>query len=124
LVIYFYFDRLFSMACTDALTFLSLRCVHPSQQHGLRIPSLSSLMVLLTCSFRVSSFLTKVTQHIHSLRANGVRPSHSADAFLSEVRAFFKSGGRMCTVPLKICLVVILFSGYANDPVFTSPSRL
>src|SRR5688572_3742578 len=61
------------------------------------------------CSFLVSSFLTKVTQHIHSLRARGVRSSHIASATLSEVRAFRKSAGTLCTTPCEIVLLILLF---------------
>src|SRR5688572_23379572 len=61
------------------------------------------------CSFLVSSFLTKVTQHIHSLRARGVRSSHIASAALSEVRAFRKSVGTVCTTPGEIVLLILLF---------------
>src|SRR4051812_18021629 len=73
--------------------------MQPSQQQGLRMPSLSSLAVLLTCSFLVSSFFTKVTQHIHSLRASGLISCQAAKAFGSEARASFKSVGSLCTVP-------------------------
>jgi hypothetical protein len=102
-----FLDRLSITACTEGLTDLSVRCIQPIQQHGRRIPSLSSLIVLLTCSFLVSSFLTKVVQHIHSLRASGVRSSHAASAALSEVRAFRKSDGILCTVPLEICILAM-----------------
>src|SRR5690349_2100735 len=88
---------------------LSLRWMQPSQQQGLRIPSFSSLIVLLTCSFLVSSFLTNVTQHIHSLRARGVRSSHIASAARSDVSAFRKSAGTLCTTPCEIVLLIVLF---------------
>ena len=104
-----FLDRLSSTACTEGLTRLSLRWIQPSQQHGRRIPSLSSVIVLLTCSFLVSSFLTKVTQQIHSLRARGVRSSHIASAALSEVRAFRKSMGNWCTTPAEIVLLISWF---------------
>jgi len=104
-----FLDRLSSTARTEGLIGLSLRWIQPNQQHGRRIPSLSSLIVLLTCSFLVSSFLTKVTQHIHSLRARGVRSSHIASAALSEVRAFRRSVGTLCTTPGEIILLILLF---------------
>jgi len=104
-----FLDRLSSTYCTEGLTGLSLRWIQPSQQHGRRIPSLSSVIVLLTCSFLVSSFLTKVTQQIHSLRASGVRSSHIASAALSEVRAFRKSMGNLCTTPAEIVLLISWF---------------
>jgi len=104
-----FLDRLSSTACTEGLIGLSVRWIQPSQQHGRRIPSLSSLIVLLTCSFLVSSFFTKVTQHIHSFRARGVRSSHIASAALSEVRAFRKSVGTLCTTPAEIVLLILWF---------------
>src|SRR5687767_440160 len=61
------------------------------------------------CSFLVSSFLTKVTQHIHSLRARGVRSSHIASAARSDVRASRKSVGTLCTTPGEIVLLILLF---------------
>ena len=70
---------------------------------------MSSPITLLICSFLVSSFLTKVTQHIHSLRASGVRSSHISNAALSEVRAFRKSVGSLCTTPGEIVLLIIVF---------------
>lgn len=94
---------------TEGLIGLSVRWGQPNQQQGRRIPSLSSLIVLLTCSFLVSSFLTKVTQHIHSFRASGIRSSHIASAALSEVRAFRKSAGTLCTTPAEIVLLIIWF---------------
>ena len=45
------------------------RCGQPGQQHGRRIPSLSSEHTLFTCCRLVSSFLTEMVQQIHSLRA-------------------------------------------------------
>jgi hypothetical protein len=105
---WFYFlARLSRTDCTEGLIGLSLRCMHPSQQHGRRIPSLSSLTSLLRWSFLVSLFLTKITQHIHSLRASGVRSSHAARAALSEAKACLTSPVILCTVPPEICILVI-----------------
>ena len=104
-----FLDRLSSTACTEGLIGLSLRWIQPNQQQGRRIPSLSSLIVLLTCSCLVSSFLTKVTQHIHSLRASGVSPSQMPSAALSAERAFRKSAGNSCTTPAEIVLVILWF---------------
>lgn len=71
------------------------------------MPSLSSEMTLATCCFRVSAILTETVQHIHSLRANGVRLSQSANAFGSDTRAFRKSAGNSCTTPLEtMCFVM------------------
>src|SRR3989304_7294598 len=75
--------------------------MHPNQQQGRRIPSLSSLVVLLMWSFLVSSFLTNVTQQIHSLRARGVRSSHTSSALGSESKASRKSAGRLWGTPLE-----------------------
>src|SRR5579884_2033313 len=117
--LYEFFDLLLSTYCTEGLIGLSVRWIHPSQQHGRRIPSLSSLIVLLTCSFLVSSFLTKVTQHIHSLRARGVRFSQAANAFESEVKASRKSAGTLCTTPLETAFLVIeLFLRQSNQTLF------
>lgn len=103
----FYLDRLINTHFTDLLRALSLRCGQPSQQHGRRFPCLSSCTTLLTCSFRVSSFFTKVVQQIHSLRANGVRSSQVVTAVLFAIKAFFKSAGTVCAVPLESFLLVI-----------------
>lgn len=81
------------------LSFLSVRCVQPIQQHGRRSPSFSCTGIRSICSLRVSAFFTYSTQQIHSLRASGVRLSQSASASLSAVRAFFTSAGE---VPLEI----------------------
>ncbi len=87
------------MPCTEGLTGLSVRWVQPIQQQGRRIPCFSSMIVLLTCSFLVSSFLTNITQHIHSLRASGVRSCHLENAAGSADKARLKSKGILCTVP-------------------------
>ena len=44
---------------------------------------------------RVSSFFAEVTQHIHSLRANGVISSHTLFAIESDSIAFRKSAGSL-----------------------------
>ena len=80
---------------------------HPAQQQGRRIPSMSSVHVLATCCFLVSGFLTEMVQHIHSLRARGVRLSHAASALASETRAFRKSGGNVCTTPSAITFMFL-----------------
>lgn len=77
------------------------RWMQPGQQQGLRIPSLSSERTLSTCCFLVSGFLTEMVQQIHSLRASGVISSHAANAAGSAMRAFRKSAGTLCTVPLE-----------------------
>lgn len=91
----------------DLLGFLSVRCVHPTQQHGRRFPPPSSSIARLICSFLVSTFLTDVVQQIHSLRASGLISSHATSAFLDAARAFLKSSGSLCAVPPGIALSVI-----------------
>lgn len=83
----------------DGLTALSLRCMHPIQQHGLRVPSFSLSRIWSMCSLRVSVLLTEIVQQIHSLRASGVISSQTASAFLSLRRASFISVGNVCAVP-------------------------
>ena len=104
--------------CTEGLIFLSVRWIQPSQQHGRRTPSFSSLVVRLTCSFLVSSFLTKVIQQIHSLRASGVRASQATSAFESEIKASRKSVGTSCTTPLEITLWDIFISVRSSPSFF------
>lgn len=50
---------------------------------------------------RVSAFLPDVTQQIHSLRAKGVMPSHSARVRGSDWMARRRSAGRLCTGPAR-----------------------
>ncbi len=97
--------------------------MQPIQQHGRRFPSLSSLVSLLMCSFLVSSFLTKVTQHIHSLRARGVRPSHFDSDALSEIRALLKSGGTLCAVPFEILFVISQLDSHLFFKKVIAPGR-
>ena len=73
--------------------------MHPGQQQGLRILSISSEHVRAIWSFLVSGFLTEVVQQIHSLRASGVMSSHASLASLEEARAFRRSAGNRCAVP-------------------------
>jgi hypothetical protein len=86
------------------------RCEQPGQQHGRRIPSLSSEHTLSTCCLLVSSFLTEMVQQIHSFRASGVMSSQAASAFESDASAFWRSAGRLCTTPPEIRMVVIELS--------------
>jgi hypothetical protein len=81
--------------------------MHPIQQHGRRIPSLSSVRVLSTCSARVSGFLVEITQQIHSLRASGVKSFHFASALASEASALRKSNGTLCTTPGAILALIM-----------------
>ena len=61
------------------------------------------------CCLLVSGFLTEITQQIHSLRASGVISSHLARAAGSEVRAFRKSAGTLCSAPSETALLVMDF---------------
>jgi len=61
------------------------------------------------CCFLVSGFLTEITQQIHSLRANGVMSSHFVRAAGSELRAFRKSAGTLCTGPEEIAFLAMRF---------------
>ena len=61
------------------------------------------------CCLLVSGFLTEITQQIHSLRASGVISSHLAHAAGSEVRAFRKSGGTLCSAPAETAFLVMDF---------------
>src|SRR5690606_15604270 len=73
--------------------------MQPIQQQGRLIPSLSSVIVLLSRFTLVSSSLGLITQQIHSLRASGVKLVHFSTALLSAFRADPKSLGSSCTVP-------------------------
>jgi len=73
----------------------------PGQQHGLRMPSMSSEHTRSTCCFRVSGFFTEMVQQIHSLRASGVMSSQAACAAGDARSASLKSAGKVCTVPLE-----------------------
>src|SRR5258708_40348476 len=61
------------------------------------------------CCLLVSGFLTEITQQIHSLRASGVMSSHFACATESEMRAFLKSAGTLCTAPEEIAFLAMDF---------------
>ena len=71
------------------------------------MPSLSSVRILSTCCLLVSGFFTEIVQHIHSLRARGVRSSHIASASASDARIFRTSSGKSWTTPPEISFVVI-----------------
>jgi hypothetical protein len=110
-----YLDRLASIPRTDGLTALSVRWIHPIQQHGRRFPSLSWCLSLVICSFLVSSFFTNVTQQIHSFRASGVRFSHAANTTASDTRTFRISKGTACTVPPESAFWGI-YASYTSPP--------
>ncbi len=71
------------------------------------MPSLSSVRTLATCCLLVSGLFTEIVQHIHSLRASGVRSSHIASASASDARVCCKSSGASWTTPPEISLLVI-----------------
>ena len=98
----------------EGLIALSVRWVHPIQQQGRRIPSLSCDTTLPTCSFLVSGFLTEIVQQIHSLRESGVMSSHAARASGSEDRAFRKSIGSSWATPPEIFLLIGRLYSYAE----------
>ena len=109
---YFDLDFLPSTYCAEGLIGLSVRWIQPTQQQGRRIPFFSSVRTLPTCWLLVLDFLTDIVQQIHSLRASGVRSSHAASAFGSEVKATHKSDGILCATPLEISFLVM--SGVLN----------
>src|SRR5690348_8083885 len=80
--------------------------MQPSQQHGRRMPSLSSVCTRSTCCLLVSGFFTEIVQQIHSLRASGVRSSHTASASASAARVSRKSSGNSWTTPPEMSLLV------------------
>src|SRR5690242_5265017 len=86
---------------------LSARWMHPIQQQGRRMPSMSSSTVRRTWSFLVSAVLTDIVQHIHSLRASGVISSQAASALGDAASACRKSVGSLCATPPDICALVI-----------------
>jgi hypothetical protein len=50
------------------------------------------------------------------LRASGVRSSHAASAFVSELKVSRKSAGILCTTPLEITFLVMgLFYQFSID---------
>lgn len=98
------------------------RCGQPGQQHGRRMPSLSSEHTRSTCCRLVSSFLTEMVQQIHSLRARGVMSSQAASAFGSDVSVFRRSTGSLWTTPSEIWTVVIEPSRKLKDQA--SPTRV
>src|SRR5215472_18776799 len=75
------------------------RCGHPGQQHGLRIPPRILSMPTSMRRFLVSSFLTDVTQQIHSFRASGVISAQSLLAVELDSIALPKSAGSLWIVP-------------------------
>lgn len=87
------------------------------------MPSLSSVRTLSMCSLLVSGFLTEIAQHIHSLRARGVRSSHAASASASEARVSRKSSGNSWTTPPEISFLVIIISLYSHQITLSCKAR-
>lgn len=75
------------------------RWIQPAQQHGRRMPPRILSRPTRIRFSRVTSCLADVTQHIHSLRANGVISIHIFLPTSSARRAFSKSFGILCTTP-------------------------
>lgn len=91
--------------------------MQPNQQQGRRFPSLSSETTLSTCSFLFSGILTDIVQQIHSLRESGVTSSQTTKALGSEDKAFRKSSGIVCAVPLEISLLTIKLFYHFSSPI-------
>ena len=79
--------------------FFLARWLQPGQQHGRRLPSVSSVCVRSTRRSLVARCFADSTQQIHSLRASGVMSLHASRAGTSAVNASCRSAGRLCTVP-------------------------
>lgn len=103
----------------DGLSALSVRWIQPIQQHGRRLPSLSSTVKRFTWSSRVSSLFTDVVQQIHSLRESGVRVCHLESAALSFVSATFISAGTVCTTPVAIFSMHSIYQISVTDSSIT-----
>lgn len=113
------------MPWTDGLIALSVRWIHPIQQHGRRIPWFSSDITRLTCSSLVFCCLTVTVQQIHSFRASGVRVCHADNADLSAMSAFLRSEGSLCAVPLEIFMGFIIYQQFITTKlVFYFNSKL
>ncbi len=90
--------------------------MQPAQQHGRRLPTISSVTVLSMWFALVSCLLLVMVQQIHSLRASGVRSCHLSRADSSALRAFSKSFGTVWTTPFAIFVfVIILFYTFARN---------
>src|SRR5437763_16793538 len=72
------------------------------------MPSLSSVRTRSTCCLLVSGCFTEIAQQIHSLRARGVRCSHTESASASEARLFRTSSGNSWTTPPEMSLLVLV----------------
>jgi hypothetical protein len=83
--------------------------MHPIQQQGRRLPSVSSVIVRLTWFTLVAGVFTSVVQQIHSFRASGVMLSQAASAFGEAVSAFRKSVGSLCATPSETVLLINLY---------------
>ena len=81
-------------------------CSRPNSMGGAYLPA--APLLYAQCgffSFPVFWFVT--TQQIHSLRASGVMSSQAFSASGAEARAFRKSDGILCAVPLARIFVFI-----------------
>lgn len=72
---------------------LDQRCLHPGQQHGLRMPPRILSMPTSMRRFLVASCLAEVTQQIHSFRASGLMSAQRLLAVALDSMAFRRSAG-------------------------------
>ncbi len=79
--------------------------MHPTQQHGRRMPPFNFEIALFIRMILVSAFLPEITQQIHSLRASGVTLSQVVLAPLLKAIAFRKSAGILCGKFLPIVII-------------------
>ena len=85
-------------SCCHLLCFLSVRCIHPTQQQGRFFPSRSSSVARAIRFTLVFSCLASSIQQINSLRPIADRASQVLLRSLS-VNATAKSTGNSCTRP-------------------------
>lgn len=106
-------DCLFNAQRTEGLIALSVLWIQPIQQQGRRFPALSSETTRFTCSSLVFCCFTVTVQQIHSLRANGVKLSHTVNALELAASASFRSFGNLCATPPAI-LFCFMFQFYPS----------
>jgi hypothetical protein len=71
-------------ACCHRLGALSVRWMHPAQQHGRFLPSNSAPCVRTMRRCRVAGCLASSTQQMNSFRPRGVSASHKVNMFGSD----------------------------------------
>jgi hypothetical protein len=67
--------------------------------------------------------LTEITQHIHSLRASGVRLDHAVSALESATSAFRRSSGTLCTTPPAISVFVFVMAAVSAKETIPAAQR-